>query len=38
MILKTNQLLQREYELTCMEATIIYQDIDNYVNTRQVMI
>ncbi len=35
---KTNQLLQREYELTCIEATSIYQDIDNYVNTRQVMI
>lgn len=35
---KTNEQLQREYELACMEATSIYQDIDNYVKTRQAMI
>lgn len=35
---KTNQLLQKEYELACMEANSIYIDIDNYVKTRQAVI
>ena len=35
---KTNQLLQKEYELACMDANSIYIDIDNYVKTRQAVI
>lgn len=35
---KTNQLLQKEYELACMEANSIYINIDNYVKTRQAVI